>query len=546
MLAGTLAIGWHATLYGHWIVDDAAITFAYSRSFAEGLGPVVQAGAEPVEGFSNPTWMVLLALGRLVGLFDHGTLFGVADYVLFPKTLALLCCAGILAACYTVARRVTRRPWLATAVIGLALAAIPSFVIWSFSGLENSLFALTISWLATVLFLAVMDGRLLTRKVALLAGGLAAVAALTRPEGLIYAGAYPLLALALLRRPLLGTSVRHAALSVATFAVPVGAYFTWRYLEFGRLLSNPSVAKSQDLPRLHDLTRPGELVQYAGAPAVLVLVAVVAIALARPAWWRHGLVALLVPLGLALTAYAVLEGDWMAQYRFATPVWVLGALIATLAAADVFHHARPRRRAWLAGGLAVALLPSGASFVNAAEEFRTDPNISACYVADRLGRNFNAYADILGARNASLLLPDLGGSALTSRLELVDMAGLAEPRIADFISEGDEQGLRDYVFDEVKPTFIHSRWPWSSGNGIPSDPRMERDYHEIYSYPDNDPPNGDWVRKDAVPDQATLDALRDYADSAVVLVEERSSSLAYPLRQCGATLRPGQTTIDQT
>ncbi|PRX49516.1 hypothetical protein B0I33_103553 [Prauserella shujinwangii] len=546
VLTGTAAIGWHGALYGNWIVDDAAITFAYARSFADGLGPVVHPGAEAVEGFSNPTWLLLLALGKLVGLFDHGTLFGVPDYVLFPKGLALLCCAGILTVCYLVARRVTRRPWLVTAATGLVLAAIPSFVIWSFSGLENSLYALTVVALAAVLFLAVLDGRLRTAKVALAAGALAAVAALTRPEGLVYAGAYPLLALVLLRRPLLRPSIRNAALSVAAFALPVGGYYAWRLATFGQWLSSPAVAKSQSLPALSDFARPGELVAYAGAPAVLVVAAVLAMALARPLWWRQAMLALLVPLGLALFAYAVLESDWMEQYRFATPVWVLGALVGSLAVADVFRHSRPRRRAWLAAGLVVAALPSGAAYAESAEEFRANPNISACYVADRLGRNFNAYADILGLREASLLLPDLGGSALTTRLHLVDMAGLGEPRIAEFIRNGDMAGLRDYVFEEVKPTFIHSRWPWASGNGISSDPRIARDYHQLYSYPDDDPPNGDWVRKGAVPDQATLAELRRYARTEVERVERDSRTATYPLRSCGDTLRPGQTTVGQT
>ena len=53
----------HASLYGRWEVDDAGITFAYARSVATGAGPVLQPGAPPVEGFSDPAWMVLLAFG---------------------------------------------------------------------------------------------------------------------------------------------------------------------------------------------------------------------------------------------------------------------------------------------------------------------------------------------------------------------------------------------------------------------------------------------------------------------------------------------------
>jgi hypothetical protein len=87
---GTALIALHALRYGGWLVDDAAITFAYSRSLSEGLGPVVQPGAAPVEGYSDPTWLVLLTAARLLGLFDHGTIFGLPDYVVVPKALALL------------------------------------------------------------------------------------------------------------------------------------------------------------------------------------------------------------------------------------------------------------------------------------------------------------------------------------------------------------------------------------------------------------------------------------------------------------------------
>ncbi|GAA2817375.1 hypothetical protein [Saccharopolyspora taberi] len=543
VLGGTAAIGAHGSLYGNWFVDDAAITFAYSRSIAEGLGPVVQPGADPVEGFSNPTWTVLLAVGRLLGLFDHGSLFGVPDYVLFPKGLALLCVAAMLTVCHGVARRVTSRAWLVTLVVGGLLAVIPSFVIWVFSGLENSLYALVIVGLAAVLFHASMDDRLPASKVAAVAGLLAATAALTRPEGLIYAGAYPLAVLIHLRRHTLGASVRGVVVSVLAFAVPVGAYFTWRYLEFGRLLSNPSVAKAQGIPEVADLMRSAELVGYAGPLAVLALAVVLGMALGRSTTWRRGLASLLVPLMLAVIAFAVLKPDWMAQYRFATPIWALGALVAVLSAVEVFRNGQRRGRVVLAAGLVMSVVPSVYVFGIHARAFNSVPNISMCYVADRLGRVPNAYADIIGATEASILLPDLGGSALTSRLHLVDLGGLVEPRIADFMKNEDMAGMRDWVFEEVRPTFIHSRSVWGD-TGISADPRM-RDYVQIYRYELPGAPAGDWVRRDAVPDEEALRKLREYADTVVAEVDHKDVTNVWPSRTCGPTLRPGQTEVGQ-
>jgi hypothetical protein len=125
----------HASLYGRWEVDDAGITFAYARSVATGAGPVLQPGAPPVEGFSDPTWMALLAFGHRLGLFDHGTWFGVPDYVAYPKALAIALLAVVFSAFLATASAVSRYPAAVTAVAGCACELIPSFVIWSVSGL---------------------------------------------------------------------------------------------------------------------------------------------------------------------------------------------------------------------------------------------------------------------------------------------------------------------------------------------------------------------------------------------------------------------------
>jgi hypothetical protein len=530
VLGGTALLSWRATYYGSWLVDDAAITFSYARSFTEGLGPVVHPGADPVEGFSNPTWLLLLGLGRLLGLFDRGTLLGVPDYVLFPKALAALCCAGILLACHVVARKVTRRPALATFTVGVVLTSVPSFVIWCFSGLENSLFALAVVVLATVLFNAVVAQRLWTVKVAVLAGVIVAFAALTRPDGLIYLAAYPLVLLMRWRRG----SARLMLVSVAASAVPYGGYLAWRYREFGLLVPNTAVAKGQGIPRPGDLLRVGELANYIGVPAVLLFVVAVGMAARQRSWLSGGLVALLVPLTLGVLAYAALEPDWMAQYRFATPVWALSALVGTLATGKVFTYLGRRGRAGLVVVLVAAMIPSGVGLAAASQRFRDNPTFPMCLVAERFGRVFNGYADILELTDASLLAPDLGGTAMTTRLRVVDMAGLAEPRIARYTRDNDKAGLRDYVFDEVKPTFITSHGVWNGGTGVALDPRLDRDYHVIYHHDTA----GDWVRKDAVADMAELAAARDYAASAVPEVDRRVRDL--PRRQCGPVLRRGQ------
>ena len=64
-----LVFACHASLLSGWLIDDAGITLAYARNLAVGHGLVSQPGAQPLEGFSNPLWTLLLAgTFRLTGV----------------------------------------------------------------------------------------------------------------------------------------------------------------------------------------------------------------------------------------------------------------------------------------------------------------------------------------------------------------------------------------------------------------------------------------------------------------------------------------------
>jgi hypothetical protein len=154
----------------------------------------------------------------------------------------------------------------------------------------------------------------------------ALAAALTRPDGVVLAVAYPLVLLLVARErgPRRALSVRRAVESLLVFAVPFVAFLLWRRAEFGMWLPNTAVAKGQSLPSPHDWEKVRQLSHYAGWPAVFLSVAVVGFALPRRPAMRRPIVGLLVPLLLAVGCYTVLDKDWMAQYRFATPIWPLG------------------------------------------------------------------------------------------------------------------------------------------------------------------------------------------------------------------------------
>lgn len=535
--AGLFAV--HASLYGYWEIDDAGITFAYARSVATGAGPVLQPGQPPVEGFSDPAWLALLVLGKWLGLFDHGTWFGVPDYVAYPKALATALVTGVFAGFHAVASVLSRRPALATLLAGGLAAAVPSFVIWCVSGLENSLLVFAVVWSAAITVRAHSRGALASWPPAVACGLLAALAALTRPEGLVYAVAYPIAVLLLARRATVTITgaITAAAVSLAAFAVPTGAYLAYRLATFGEYLPTTAVAKSQGLPTLAGFAKVTELVAYAGWLGVLAGVALVGVALTGPA--REGLVILLVPLGLALAAFGVLVPDWMEQYRFATPVWALGALIVALATIEVLGGLRWRGRAVAGAVCAVAITLSLAGWVGAARQFRNAPTAPLCLIVVNSGHEFNAYLRTLGRTSGTLFAPELGGTALVGSALVTDGGGLAEPVMARFWKaariDGDTAGIRDYVLGTIKPTFLKAHGEFRPFMGFDADPRFQADYVEIATTLNN---GAVWVRRDALTDPGALDRLRATAASALAA---DAAQRATPRAACGDTLTPGST-----
>jgi hypothetical protein len=96
--------------------------------------------------------------------------------------------------------------------------------------------------------------------------------------------------------------------------------------------------------------------------------------------------------------------------------------------------------------------------------------------------------------------------------------------------------LADYVFEDLKPTFVHTHGVWMQ-NGLTVDPRMDRDYYRIQQSQNLASPDEDWVRKDVVRGDKQLGQLRRY--SAEVLPHLLSDY--QKTGDCGTVLRPGQT-----
>lgn len=523
----TILAAFHALAYGRWIVDDAAITFAYVRSMAEGHGPVFQELDDPVEGFSNPAWLALLLVGRLARLFDHGTWFGVPDYVTFPKLLALVCCGFLFGAYYRVAAAMTRWPVAVTVVAGAITASIPSFVIWTFSGLENGLLAATVAWLSASISVGVIRGNLLSSTTAAACGLLAALAALTRPDGIVYAIAFPAAAI-LLAGERLSVRLRASLISVAVFAVPMVVYLMWRFATFDLLVPNTAVAKSQGLPGLRSIARPIELILFTGfAPALLGLWLVVC-ALRKRTKRTHGLLALLLMFGLAVLEYALLEPDWMAQRRFATPIWVTGSLIIAVAGAIVVESSTTKQRRVVTAVSVAASLVCVVVFLQSAVSFRRAPTVPVCAVASYAGWNVNAYASALGLEGATLVTPDVGGTGLVTKLRIIDLAGLTNRDVARRWADNDFAGLRDDIFG-AEPEFIETHHGWSTITGLTDDARLASEYIPVSQTTETD---GLWLRRD-LSDAFAAISPAPTSPRSLPLMSDDPYQLVEPLASCG-------------
>jgi hypothetical protein len=478
----------HLLLFGTWIIDDAGISFAYSRNLAHGYGLVAQPGTVPVEGFSNLTWVILLAPFLALHVFDP---------IVTPKVIAALCTLSAFLFLRATLKHLTRHPRAATLFTLSLLAGNTAFVVWTSSGLENGLNVLLSCALLWLLVRSVSSGAVRPRSAAA-AGLLTTLLALTRPDGVLYACVLPAL---LVFDWIRGRRTYRPAPAFLAFAgvfiTTFGAFLTFRRLYFGDFLPNTYYAKdgletaailSPLNPKMWGklIWLSSSILTHFGPVAFAALTGGMAWLLMTRGRERQRLTIFLF-VAISSVTFLLLPVDLMTEFRFATPfyapAYVLLFLVgeaALQAADDVCRKLRPPRTGrWIAVGLVTAFCAlSLATFAERTRRFRANPSIPFTMVAERYGRQFNRLAAAMKVTNGSLLLPDMGGTLYYSDLRLYDLAGLTDRTIARTLRH-DHRRFYDYVFEEVKPTFIHTHGMWASLADFDADPRFRRDYVPI-------------------------------------------------------------------
>jgi hypothetical protein len=381
------------------------------------------------------------------------------------------------------------------------LATNASFVIWTCSGLENALFAALITYLL-YLALACDPGTKRPNKLAVIAGIVAGAVALTRPDGLVYTAVFPF-TIALKSYPVTKETVAKLLKSLITYSLSFlavfGSYLIFRILYFGEFFPNtyyakggPTLSVVKDALTLQPfyLSKIQEIFQSIFGPKLWIVIPIavmlwlVSIVRNRISIWKDLVV--LLAFFLAGFTYLILINDWMGEYRLATPFFVLVYIFMGMSLSKVrFLNLNLNKYHKIAAGAAVIAL-SVVTFSHhyyRLSKFYSEMPVSFAGVAERFGHTFNNYADSLGIENGSFLVPDIGGALYYSKLRIYDLGGLCDPVIARTLVK-DRPRFLEYVFEEIKPTFIHTHGWFTTTARFHEDFRFERDYLPLYQYED--------------------------------------------------------------
>jgi len=423
--------------------DDAYITYRYAEHLVAGDGLVFNAGEEPVEGYTNFLWTVLIAAGMGLGMDPEW--LGPALGLVFSVIAAILC--GRLA------RRLGASPIYAAAAMAL-VALQPTQRVHAMGGLETSMF--------TALLLAGILPRVLAERTARgdrTSGIWLAAAALTRPEGVMVFGLLELADAIAARRARvgLGTWAQAVFARALPFVLIVGAHVVWRRMTYGAWVPNTFHAKvdSDATIQLEGLRYLWEAALSFGVPLFL---APYLLLFLRPA---RGARVLCLWITTVFCLYVVyVGGDYMPTFRFLLPIFPLWSALACASASLVGRAgawgASARGAGWalgIAGLVSVAIAHSRADYWPGQ--------------ADR-------HADLLavGKLLDEVLAPDdwiaataAGRVPYFARRRCIDMMGLSDRHIARVEAdpeatgalEGHLKGDGEYVLDRRPEVILFLR-----------------------------------------------------------------------------------------
>jgi len=437
LVAAVPALFLHVAYFEFFQADDAFISYRYAANWADGHGPVWNAG-DRVDGYTNFLWTGLLAATAKLGL-PPPTMASWGGFAAATAALGATLALG--------GRWPERRPegalrWHPLLAV-LLLAANGSFAVWAFAGLETPLFTALIT-LGAYLHLREDAGeiRLPWSSLAFLA------AALTRPEGLLIFGVTAAFKLYGWSRD--GWSRDRMVFLLgwaALFALPYAFYFGWHWSYYEHPFPNTFYAKVG-----------GGMDQYERGLTFLVNVGreygvLLALFLPVPllAWAdRRRESAYLLTLLLAWAGYLLyIGGDSLALLRLFVPVLPVFYLLASAGALWVVRALwiqADRATAAALSGVALAMILAVTLYASASNHSLAGER-QGIQDQEVMGRWLSQHV----ARDYTVAVVSAGTLPYYSALPAIDMQGLNDRHIAHrdvelgFLGAGHEKYDLAYV-----------------------------------------------------------------------------------------------------
>lgn len=489
-IAALVLVG-HSLAY-NFVTDDAYISFVYSRNLAE-HGELSFNLGQPVEGYTSFLWTVIIGCGMLAKIPPEWS----------SRVLATVCAVLTLLVVFRLVERALGRktPW--ATIPPLLLAASAGFACWTSGGLETQLF--------TLLVVVAVDGVVdaVQRPGAIRRVGIAlALAAMTRPEGLLVAGVLGIVHLTSVGQKWQAygrfSSIRDELFAIGFFLVLWTPWFAWRYWYYGHLWPNTYYVKAAGRwidPQFGlEMYRLGAHYLWVWLNQTKLLFAVpfalLGMIVGGSRTPRFVLAMACMLLAAAYLPYVVtVGGDFMGLHRFIMPMFVVAAISVTLGLeflASLGTHPRsgneartlhvgPARlgtilAALLVGGFAwtqLQLTRESLRFGNFANDRGIDtPAFLIVYTEDRAA---------IGKAMAPCFTPDdfsiVGGAGAQpyyGRMRGIDVFGLVSDRIAHEeprirARAGHTKFGSDPLLASYDPTFVFSCYQI---HGTPTQPRL--------------------------------------------------------------------------
>ncbi len=508
----------HAYLFRSWLIDDAGISFAYARNLFHGHGIVSQYGVPPVEGFSNPLWIFLIAPAFFNDPFDPTPIIKIISLVLILATFVMVS---------KIIQYLLKESWwsrVTTVAVLATLSLNTSFVVWTTSGLENSLNVFCCALYCLFILKYVNQPKERASKFAIYAGLCAAALALTRPDGIIFSAAFPLVSMILLLNDKLRWKIetKNVSLFSITTIGLFAAYISFRLAYFEDIYPNtyyakggPSLPAAFSLMELKKTCTMFSSMFFSWLPLTMLALCILTSSYVIKNR-KSSLIIFLFPIIFcSLAIYHLLPNDWMGEFRFATNFFLMFNIFLYVSFAYIFmessYSPKKRKKIFLII-VTILFLQSILIYLPRSKNFSNSPTVPFSYVADFFGKRFNDYASKLDINNASLLCPDLGGTLYFSRHTIFDLAGLTDRNLAKLINKKNSDSLKNYVFNELRPTFIHLHGFWSLKVDFHQDKRFKKLYTAIWekdsTWGNWKAIDGDYVLKKAVTNDSKLKSLQ--------------------------------------